>query len=197
MWKVAVVGLLAGCTASAPALQPLESVSDLADTLDQADPNSHTKLLFVIGAKKGTVMRVSDTRHEFSFKKEDIAASIAFTDRPERRSFDLPLPIFEVMWNAGKDSFEADPPNAVLKDDGSEIAITELTGLVHDSKTLTFYLDRNAYKKIDSSDGLGTALKNPTLFIDSLITTAGVAGLLRAGAKACAETECYLALCGG
>ena len=190
---IAVSLLLIGC--SSPVGGPLKDVRDLANRLDQEDPKSQMTLLFVIGAEEGTVLKVGDTRHEFSFQKDDVTTSIAFTDRPERKSFDLPLPIFEAMWNEGKDSFAVDPPNAVLKDDSYRVAITELTGLVHDADTITFYLDQNAYKKIDGS-GAGTKLQNPTLFIDSLITTAGVAGLLRAGVKACVEFECYLALCG-
>jgi hypothetical protein len=150
----------------------------------------------VIEAKRGTVIRISDTQHEFSFRKADLTAAIAFTDRPQRQSFDLPLSIFGVMWDTGKDSFAASPPNAVLEDDKGRLAITELTHFKESTDTVKFTLDRNAYKAIDNGDGLSHELTNPTLFIDSLITAAGVAGLLRAGAQACVAYDCYLALAG-
>ena len=175
---------------------PASSIEELATQIDSQAPQD-MKLMFVISASRGSVERINETHHEFSFWKEDVTASIAFTDRPQRRSFDFSISVFKDMWEAGKDSFAKDPPNAVLKDTSSKIAITELIDFRVTGDKVTFVLDRNAYKRIDNDDVLGNELENPTLFIDSLITTAGVAGLLRAGAQACAECECYLWPLGG
>tara|TARA_R110001583_G_scaffold44829_16_gene141881 strand:- start:2091 stop:2699 length:609 start_codon:yes stop_codon:yes gene_type:complete len=199
-----ILSLILGCSEATPVeaaptpepAPPAKTVAELASQLEQ-DPTAQMKLLFVVEASSGSITKTGDETHEFSFPVSALTAAIAFTDRPARRSFDVPPNVLAAMWDAGKDSFAASPPNAVLEDDSGRLAITELTGLVIDTESVTFTLDRNAYRSIDSDDALSHELTNPTLFIDSsLITAAGVAGLLRAGAQACAASECYLALLG-
>ena len=177
---------------------PPKTIHDLADQLDKQPFNTKVRLLFVLSATEGTAGRVNNTdNHIFSFKEKDLSAAIAFTDRPQRYAFDMSLSMFQALWEGGKDSFLRDPPNAVLVADGSQIAITILRDLNEAEGILSFRLDRNAYKQVDTDGKLTKVLRNPTLVIDaSILTAAGLAGLLRAGAQACVEVECYWALAG-
>jgi hypothetical protein len=186
-----------GCSGDVTSVTP-HTIHDLADQLDKEPFNTRVRLLFVLSATEGIVGRVGKTdNHVFSFKEKYLSAAIAFTDRPQRYAFDMSLSMFQALWKSGKDSFRRDPPNAVLKADGSPIAITILRDLNEAEGILSFRLDRNAYKHVDTDGKLTKVLRNPTLVIDaSILTAAGLAGLLRAGAQACVEVECYWALAG-
>ena len=199
--------LLLGCSQQSIAMgfsitvatPPPQTIDELVTQLKQESPREPVKLLFVVSAKKGTISRVNNTgNHVLTIAKEDLLRTIAFTDRPQRLAYDISPAMLLSIWYSGKDSFSIDPPNAVLLDDDDRIAITTLSDMIDDSDVLTFKLNRNAYKEVDKGDRLlGTELHHPTLVIDSsIITAAGVAGLLRAGAQACAEVECYWALVG-
>ena len=76
-------------------------------------------LLFVVAASSATVAKTEDG-HTLSFELSALTSSIAFTDRPQRRAFDLTIPALATMWDEGDNSFADDPPNAVLKDSGSK-----------------------------------------------------------------------------
>jgi hypothetical protein len=193
-----LIALLSGCTSASVPPEPPKTIDELAAQLDE-DGNQKVKLLFVLSAKTGTINKLNTSNHQFSVEKADLTRLVAFTDRPERYAFDLSIPMFKALWSGGKDSFAVDPPNAVLVDDSGRIAITMLTGLLDEPDNLTLRLDKNAYRAIDADETpWGTELTNPVLVIDaSILTAAGLAGLLRAGAQACVEVECYWALAGG
>lgn len=201
LFKVLILTLLlvSGCSKQSVATSPPQTIDELATQLKKQSPHSKVKLLFVLSAKKGTVSRINSTRnHTLTIVKEDVVRSIAFTDRPQRLAYDMSVAMFVSIWHSGKDNFSINPPNAVLLNNDNKVAITTLTEMVDEPSTLTFKLNRNAYKEIDAGDRLlGTELHQPTLVIDaSILTAAGLAGLLRAGAQACVEVECYWALAG-
>ena len=194
-----LIALLSGCISASVPPEPPKTIDELAAQLDEHG-NQKVKLLFVLSAMTGTINELNNTsNHQFSVEKADLTRLVAFTDRPDRYAFDLSIPMFKALWGGGKDSFAIDPPNAVLVDDSGRKGITMLTGLIDEPDNLTLRLDRNAYRTIDSGESLlGTELQNPVLVIDaSILTAAGLAGLLRAGAQACVQVECYWALAGG
>lgn len=175
-----------------------ETVRSFADRLSDQNPETPAKLLFVVALEAGTITKVNDTRHELSFSADDLNTALAFTDRPERQAFDLTLPMLLAMWGEGSNSFVADPPNAVVEDSRFRVGVTEVTGLRADGETITFHLDNMAFRSLDASDDLVGEVEHLSLFIDSsIITVAGVAGLLRVAAQGCAEAACYLWPLGG
>jgi hypothetical protein len=175
-----------------------ETVRSFADRLSDQNPETPAKLLFVVALEAGTITKVNDTRHELSFSADDLNTALAFTDRPERQAFDLTLPMLLAMWGEGSNSFVADPPNAVVEDSRFRVGVTEVTGLRADGETITFHLDNMAFRSLDASDDLVGEVGHLSLFIDSsIITVAGVAGLLRVAAQGCAEAACYLWPLGG
>ena len=196
---VVMLVLLTACTEEAVSTPPPTTIDELVTQLKAQSPRASVKLLFVVSAKKGTISRINNTgNHILTIAREDLLRTIAFTDRPQRLAYDISPAMLLSIWHSGKDSFAIDPPNAVLLDDHNKIAITTLSDMIDDSGVLTFKLNRNAYKEVDAEGHpFDTELHHPTLVIDSsIITVAGVAGLLRAGAQACAEVECYWALAG-
>ncbi len=68
-------------------------------------------------------------------------SAIFFSDRPERISGHLTIPAFLKEWDAGKDSFAKDPPNATLSifsDSGVQYVVVELTNPKLDGENLSY-----------------------------------------------------------
>ena len=190
-----LTGIVA-CSSNATPIPPPQTGVELADRLDNLPSHMKVKLLFVITAQRAVVEK-KENHYELSLFKSDDNKLVAFTDRPQRLAFDVSLPMFSAIWDGGKDSFEKVPPNAVLVENNRQISITELTKLHEDETLIVFRMDNSAYQNIDYASNNG-AFGYPVLFIDaSIFTTAGLAGALRAGARACAEVECWWALAGG
>lgn len=67
--------------------------------------------------------------------------TLFFTDRPERKTGQVPSASFLDLWDRGPDSFESDPPNASLAflDGGRQReAVVVLTDPVLDGTTLSY-----------------------------------------------------------
>ncbi len=67
--------------------------------------------------------------------------TIMFTDRPQRMSGDMSTKRFLGVWDAGKDSFDKDPPNAsvsVVVDGKEHTAIVEISNPKLEGDTLTY-----------------------------------------------------------
>lgn len=64
---------------------------------------------------------------------------IAFSNRPQRlvRTTRLATLVDEI-WDAGKDNFLDDPPNAAIVTGGDEVAIEELASVAWSGQTVTF-----------------------------------------------------------
>ncbi len=64
---------------------------------------------------------------------------VAFSDRPERlvRAITVDM-LIDKVWDAGKDSFVKDPPNAAVVTDGKKIAIEELKSVARSGDTVVF-----------------------------------------------------------
>lgn len=68
------------------------------------------QLMFVQSADE---LRADPASHSFRLVKVN-AQTVYFSDRPQRIAGSLKLPEYLKTWNEGRDSFNADPPNATL-----------------------------------------------------------------------------------
>lgn len=106
---------------------------------------------------------VDDTTLVFPMERE----IFAFTDRPYRQHHYLNAHEFAALWNASKDSFENDPPNAVLTwvADGevheAEIELVEVA--VGDfGRSIVYGVD------IESAESLPEDARRVSLFVDGM-----------------------------
>ena len=69
--------------------------------------------LFVVSAKKALLSH-ENGKHTLTIKKDDLDKVIEFSDRPYRIVERISSADLQALWPEGKNSFEKDPPNAVL-----------------------------------------------------------------------------------
>jgi len=101
------------------------------------DDSKNTGYLFVISGTSGSLD--GDT-----LTLNGVPNVIYFSDRPARKAGHLSLEKFVEMWDKGDDSFKADPPNAtlsVLKKDGTNNTVVELTSVESGNSTIRFKVD--------------------------------------------------------
>jgi len=128
------------------------------------DPSAPEMLILHTAA---TAELISDTTLVVPFLQD----VFAFTDRPYRQHEYLNATQFVSLWNdAGSDSFQADPPNAVLTwVDGGVVKEAEVelldAILIGDGKTMQYTITRLTSRYDIPS---GSALKNVSFFIDEI-----------------------------
>lgn len=139
---------------------PVAQVVPPAETAEA--PQADRSYLFVVTADNA---RMEDGRLMLSGLADDMSY---FTDRPYRESGRRPLVSLLEHWNLGKDSFAADPPNAVLvsHDREREPVIIEIMNPVLEDDTLIFDTVRLDGKAADDA----TRREGPAvLIIDTCI----------------------------
>jgi hypothetical protein len=99
-----------GYAISAPSPNP-----DITGKTLSGKPIKKADLLFVQNAKSVSFGEGTMTLHDVA------PLTIAFSDRPERFSGQMPTSEFVPMWSEGKDSFIKDPPNATVSVLGSDM----------------------------------------------------------------------------
>jgi hypothetical protein len=135
----------------------------LPESVALAEDPSAPEWLFVHTA--ATAELISDTTLVVPFQQD----VFAFTDRPYRQHEYLNATQFVSLWNdAGSDSFQADPPNAVLTwVDGGVVKEVELEFLdailVGDGKRIQY---TTKFMTSRSEIPYGTELNSVSLFID-------------------------------
>jgi len=98
------------------------------------DDSKSAVYLFVISGKSGSLD--GDT-----LTLNGVPNVIYFSDRPARKAGHISLTKFVEMWDKGKDSFKADPPNAtlsVLKKDGAKNVVVKLMSVEKKNGSLHF-----------------------------------------------------------
>ena len=117
-------------------------------------------VLNMIQAPHGQVIGNQQTGYKLILE-EPHDTVIWFSDRPERKAGYKDIKDFLKAWDKGKDSFEKDPPNAVLIIGNSEPIVVELILVSWDENRATFEI-----KIIEGeiSDKSGPV----TLFVDKL-----------------------------
>ena len=96
--------------------------------------------LFVLQAKKGTISKTDKKGvYTLTIQRSDMEPVIAFTDRPDRIVKKIMPEQLKKIWTKGPNSFEKDPPNAVLSARGLNAQIVEITALgVGEHSRITF-----------------------------------------------------------
>lgn len=131
--------------------------------------------LFVQNTSSGSLVAEADGSFRLTF--DDVPSTLWFTDRPIRRAGDVPTEGFLEYWSEGDDSFEADPPNAVLEIEQVNYVI-ELTNPTFDAEThtLSYTVTPIDEQPVDTTIGELASLEAMTfgtasLFIDNAFTT--------------------------
>ena len=141
-------------------------------TLIMKDGNGidHEPEFFAIQhAKSGSISEINST--SYLLELSDVSnKTILFSDRSDRIVVSINTSNYTDNWKSGKDSFELDPPNAVLVVDElkvQEIIIVELSNPVYDQENerLKYYITSDNSTLIDISGEFG---KN-TIVIDMKI----------------------------
>ena len=73
-----------------------------------------TSFMFVIDAKKGEIKKDKKGQYHLVLKKVDMKQVIMFSDRPQRIVKYITGKDLKKIWKEGTNSFQEDPPNAVL-----------------------------------------------------------------------------------
>ena len=119
------------------------------------DESKTPKLLYVISALSGSV-------DDETLTLNDISTVIYFSDRPSRIAGNITLEAFVEKWDKGTNSFEVDPPNAVLSifsEKENKNVVVELSNPKVEGKTITF-----SYKVL--KDNAPKTFEEASLFID-------------------------------
>ena len=77
---------------------------------------------------------------------DNVGNIIEFSDRPERIVNMITAEQLQELWGEGKNSFKADPPNAVLSASGFDARIVILKSMTIDDGKLTFTLQTDPSK---------------------------------------------------
>lgn len=92
-------------------------------------PKKAPSFLFVIDAKQGEIKKDKNGQYHLILKKVDMNQVIMFSDRPQRIVKYITGKDLQTLWKGGKNSFEKDPPNAVLSGSGIKTQIVILNGI--------------------------------------------------------------------
>ena len=117
--------------------------------------------MFVVYSEKANIKKLKDGRYTLTMQHTDINHVIEFSDRPYRIVKYITGNNLQKLWSKGKNSFTADPPNAVLSADKLKPIIIVLDSIHVNKKTVTFTINETG---IIPAKGLD--LKGVSLVID-------------------------------
>ena len=125
--------------------------------------------LFVIQAKQGTI-ETKNGKTYLVLKHADVNHVIMFSDRPNRIVKVVTGNDLQKLWKVGKDSFEKDPPNAVLSSAGQKAQIVILNGITVTDTTVVFPIsisedEEKAIGKLKLGVVTGVSMVIDSLFI--------------------------------
>ena len=124
--------------------------------------------LFVLQAEKGTLKSLGkDGLFKLTLKHTDVNNVIEFSDRPYRMVKYITADQLKNSWNKGTNSFESDPPNAVLMAKGHKAQIIVLKGMTVTNDNVSFQVHLTSYS-------IGS-LENGNLENISLLTDGDIA----------------------
>jgi len=99
--------------------------------------------LFVIQAKQGKI-ETKNGKTYLVLQHADVNHVIMFSDRPNRIVKTITGNDLQKLWKVGNDSFEKDPPNAVLSSAGQKAQIVILKGINVSKTTVEFPISISA-----------------------------------------------------
>ena len=115
--------------------------------------------LFVIDAKQGEIKKDTNGQFHLMFKHADMNHVIMFSDRPNRIVKTITGKDLQKLWPVGKNSFEKDPPNAVLSGTGIKTQIVILNGIHVTKDAVSFPISVSA----EEDKLIGTIMRFPKL----------------------------------
>ena len=81
------------------------------------DHKKAPSFLFVVSADKAKISHLKDGKASLVIQQSDMNKVIAFSDRPNRIVKEITGSDLVKLWPEGKNSYESDPPNAVISAD--------------------------------------------------------------------------------
>jgi len=147
------------------------SVGLAADTSNKPSTQTNAKdtekasFLFVLQAQQGTLAKNKDGQWILTLKHKDVNNVIEFSDRPYRIVKYISATDLKNLWGTGTNSFEADPPNAVLTAKGYKAQIIVLKAMTVKKDTVSFqvHLTSSSIGSLENGN-----LENIALVIDNL-----------------------------
>ena len=119
-------------TTSAIAASSEQSASATVSDDNKKPPS----FLFVVQAKEAVLKPVDDDPHRYTLtmhlNDDNVGNIIEFSDRPYRIVKMMTTKQLLDLWGEGKNSFMADPPNAVLSGNGQDASIVILESITID-----------------------------------------------------------------
>ena len=171
---VTTVGLtlalsLGAIASSAIAAPTGDSARPVLLTQKPGENKKPPSFLFVVQAKEAELKPVDVDPHRYTLtmqlNDDNDGNIIEFSDRPYRIVKMITAKQLQELWGEGKNSFKADPPNAVLSANGFDARIVILESMTRDDGQLTYTLVQT-----DRSSSLkGGHLKDIVLSIDIFI----------------------------
>ena len=161
------VGLAADAKSS-PLKNKATSTKAVGATPKNAKDTENVSYLFVLQAQQGTLAKNKDGQWILTLKHKDVNNVIEFSDRPYRYVKYISATDLKKLWGTGTNSFESDPPNAVLTAQGQKAQIIVLKGMTVDHATVSYiiHLTDRAIGSINKS-----SLANITLVTDGHVHT--------------------------
>ena len=138
------------------------------NALDKKAEKKAPSFLFVVSAKKA-LLSYKDGKHTLTIKKSDLDKVIEFSDRPYRIVERISSADLQGIWGKGNNSFEKDPPNAVLSGANKKPSIVILTGMesTKDSIKYHFSISQNDIAPSQALNKRYIDIKSIVLTIDN------------------------------
>ena len=115
--------------------------------------------LFVVSAKKA-LLSYKNGKHTLTIKKDDLDKVIEFSDRPYRIVERISSAELQALWPEGKNSFEKDPPNAVLSGANKKPSIVILTGMESTKDSIKYHVRFSHVTDPSGSESIEAANQN-------------------------------------
>lgn len=126
---------------------------------------STPEYLFVISSKRSKIKQDDSGAYTLGLQLSNINQVIMFSESPNRIVKYISGNDLKNIWREGDDSFQNDPPNAVLNAKGMKPAVITLMGVNVADKLITFKFKPTA--KSDSNVKPNNNLKNVNITIDA------------------------------
>ena len=143
------------------------------NTKPAASEDKAPSFLFVLQANKGKIIKEKDTKTNkdqhylvLAHDLKNLHHVIQFSDRPNRIVKIISDKELEGMWKQGDDSFEKDPPNAVLSSAGQKAQIMILNVITVTEDEVKFPISISNDEKKAIGNIVEGALNDVTLTVD-------------------------------
>ena len=141
-----------------------------------ASEDKAPSFLFVLQANKGKIIKENDTKTNkdqhylvLAHDLKNLHHVIQFSDRPNRIVKIISDKELEGIWKQGDDSFESNPPNAVLSSAGQKAQIVILNGMTVTEDNIKFPISISDDEKKAIGNIVEGELSDVTLTIDDII----------------------------